>query len=443
MFIVLEEKSYLLVIGSDPALRRHLDLMFNNDPNASYGESTEDLTYVIHGCTTCIDALTLTKAALDKDTPYKMVFIEDTLIDGPGLNLISQLWHMDQHLHAVLCTADTELTWQHIVETLGESDQLLILQKPFSDLELRQIVHATMRKWQLGKQSQNVMQYMEQQINLRTQAIEEANKILLQSEKLAALGQLAAGIVHEINIPAQYVGDNIKVVSNFFGSITRLLSYYRQLFNEYGNQDWLQKIRDQEHKEDLVFILEDAPLAIEQTLEGVAQIVRIVQAMKGFSQISQGTISSLNVNLALENTLLVARNSYKYLADIETQFGDIPTIECFPGELNQVFLNIIVNAAQAIEEANTGRGKITISTAATGDGVEIRISDTGCGIPEAVRERVFDPFFTTKEIGKGTGQGLNIAYRIIQQQHGGSLSFTTEAGTGTTFIVRLNRQLPK
>jgi signal transduction histidine kinase len=438
-----EEKSFILVIDNGPALRNHLDQMFNNDPNASFAESTEDLTYLINGCSTCADGLTILKEALENDTPYKMVFVESTLVDGSGLELISEFWQLDQDLHAVLCSADTELSWQHIVETLGESDQLLILQKPFSDLELRQIVHATMRKWQLGKQSQNVMQYMEQQINLRTQAIEEANKNLLQSEKLAAVGQLAAGIAHEINTPAQYVGDNIKAVSDFFGSITRLLSYYRQLLNEHGNRDWLQQINEQEHKEDLGFILEDAPLAIEQSLEGVAQIVRIVQAMKGFSHIGQGNISSININLALENTLLVARNSYKYLADIETQFGDLPTIECFPGELNQVFLNIIVNAAQAIEEAKKGRGKITIHTAATEEGLEIRISDTGCGIPEAARERVFDPFFTTKDVGKGTGQGLNIAYRIIQQQHGGTLSFTTETGIGTTFIILLNRQLPK
>ncbi len=443
MFIEVEEKSCVLVIDPDPALRSHLDKLFNGDAEASLGESTENLTYLIHGCDSCAAAISILEQALSNEMPYHMVFVESELSDGSGLELISKLWQIDQDLHAVLCSADPKLNWQRIVDTLGESDQLLILQKPYSDLELRQIVHAMMRKWQLGKQSQHVMQFMEQQINLRTQAIEEANKNLLQSEKLAAVGQLAAGIAHEINTPAQYVGDNIKAISDFFGSVTRLLNHYRQLLSENGKNDWLQQMHEHEKHEDLAFILEDAPMAIEQSLEGVAQIVRIVQAMKGFSHMGQGAVSTININLALENTLLVARNSYKYIADLETHFADLPSIECFPGELNQVFLNIIVNAAQAIEESKQGRGKITITTATTAEGVEISISDTGIGIPDAIRDRVFDPFFTTKDVGKGTGQGLNIAYRIIHQQHGGTLSFSSAAGSGTTFVIRLNRHLPK
>lgn len=443
MFIEIEEKSCVLVIDPDPTLRNHLDAIFNGDPVASLRADTDNLTYLIHGCDSAKDATNILQRGLDNGMPYHLVFVSSGLPDGDGLTLISTLWHLDADLHAVLCNDAPNLNWQQIVDTLGESDQLLILQKPFSDLEIRQTVHAMMRKWQLGKQSQQVMAFMEQQINLRTLAIEEANKNLLQAEKLAAVGQLAAGIAHEINTPAQYVGDNIKAISDFFGSITRLLSFYRKLLNENSNQDWLEQLREQEHKEDLAFVLADAPMAIEQSLEGVAQIVRIVQAIKGFSHIGQSSISVININLALENTLLVARNSYKYLADIETNFADIPSIECFPGELNQVFLNILVNAAQAIEESKKGRGKITIATLPTESGVEIHISDTGNGIPEAIRERIFDPFFTTKDVGKGTGQGLNIAYRIIHEQHGGKLRFNSETGIGTTFVIRLNRQLPK
>lgn len=440
MFIAVEEKSSILVVDPDPILLRSLQVMLNNSADVSAGDQA-DLSYRINGCVTCNDTLLMVGDGLADETPYQLVFVESRLADGNGLDLISRLWHLDADLHVVLCTADPDLSWQQIVDTLGESDQLLILQKPYSELELRQIVHAMMRKWQLGKQSQNVMHFMEQQIQERTLAIEDANKTLLQSEKLAAVGQLAAGIAHEINTPAQYVGDNIRAIKDFFGSMTRLLAFYRQILSE--RDEWLEQINEQENREDLAFILDDAPQALEQSLEGVSQIVQIVQAMKGFAHMGHSRASHININLALENTLLVARNSYKYLADVETRFAALPDIECFPGELNQVFLNIVVNAAHAIEDAGKGRGRITIETLALEDEVEIRISDTGTGIPEDIRGRIFEPFFTTKDVGKGTGQGLDIAYRIVKQQHRGSLEFVSEMGVGTTFIIRLSRLLPK
>lgn len=443
MFFEAEEASAILVIDPDLRLREQLDEMFNGSSDASLTMAAGNLSHLIHGCSNCALAKEKISNRFAEDLPYHLIFVESQLEDGSGLNLISELWQLDPDLHVVLCTADPNLSWQQIVNTLGESDQLLILEKPFSDLELRQIVNAALRKWQLSKQSQNVMKFMESQIKERTQAIEEANRNLLQSEKLAAVGQLAAGIAHEINTPAQYVGDNIKAIGDFFNGITRLLEFYRVVLNQSGQPDLLQQMMELERKEDLEFILEDAPMAIEQSLEGMAQIVRIVQAMKGFSHMGSSPIANINLNLALENTLLVAQNSYKNYADVITAFSDIPAIECFPGELNQVFLNIILNAAHAIEDSPQERGKITIITRPTETGVEIRIGDTGTGIPEHIRDHIFDPFFTTKEVGRGSGQGLNIAYRIVHQQHGGAIAFETEAGVGTTFIIRLNRYLPK
>lgn len=442
MFIEIEEKSSILVIDSDSSLRTKLDTMLNGAEDASNSGNTDYLSYFIHGCESCSQAVSMIQQELDHDRPYHLIFVESQLGDGDGLELISQLWHIDSDLHVVLCTGNPNLTWQQINTVLGESDQLLILQKPFSELELRQIVHAMLRKWQLSKQSQQVMKYMEMQINLRTKEIEEANNSLRQSERLAAVGQLAAGIAHEINTPAQYVGDNIRAISDFFENLTELIEFYRRLISSSDNSEWLQKINDQEQKADLEFILQDAPQALEQSLEGLSQIVRIVQAMKGFSHSGQTRSANININLALENTLLVARNSYKYVADVVTNFNELPSIECYPGELNQVFLNIIVNAAHAIEDSQKGRGIITVTTAANANGVEIRISDTGLGIPKSIQDRIYDPFFTTKDVGRGTGQGLNIAYRIIAQQHGGNLFFETAANTGTTFIIQLNRYLP-
>jgi two-component system NtrC family sensor kinase len=442
MFNNTEEKSAILVIDPDPSLRTHLDVMFNGSPVASLSDNQENLTYLIHGCTQSETAKLKVKSRLANGAPYELLFIESRIENGSGLELISHLWQIDPDLHVVLCSADPDLNWQLIVNKLGESDQLLILQKPFSDLALRQTVHAMIRKWQLGKQSQNVMQFMEAQINQRTLEIQEANNNLLQSEKLAAVGQLAAGIAHEINTPAQYVGDNIKAIGDFFDSITRLLSLYRHLLSEQQQPELMEQVHELEEKEDLAYILEDMPLAIAQSLEGMSQIVRIVQAMKGFSHVGPSRIANINVNQALENTLVVSRSSYKYFADVVTKLGEIPLIECYPGELNQVFLNIIVNAAHAIEDGRKGRGTITVVTAPTEKGVEIRISDTGNGIPETIRSRVFDPFFTTKDVDRGSGQGLNIAYRIIHQQHRGTLTFTTETGVGTTFIINLHCFLP-
>lgn len=439
MFIEVEEHSRILVVDPDPAIRNRLDAMFNGSAQASREHAPENLSCLFLGCATVAEAVSGIGAGIESGQIIQLLLVENKLPDGTGLDLIRQLWQTDTDLHVVLFSAGPELSWDRIVTTLGESDQLLILEKPFSDLELRQVVHAALRKWQLNKQSQNVMRYMEQQIEQRTLAIEQANKHLLQAEKLAAVGQLAAGIAHEIATPAQYVGDNLNAIGDFFASIARLLEQYRKLLSAQADQR--QVIDQLERQADLAFILEDAPLAIAQSLEGISQIVRIVQAMKGFSHSGQSNVGWLDVNLALENALLIARNSYKYVAEVETHFGDVPAIECFPGELAQVFLNIIVNAAQAIEDGKKGDGKIDIRTAAVGDCVEIRIADNGPGIPEPIRDRIFDPFFTTKDFGKGSGQGLHIAYRIVTQQHGGTLSVVSETGQGTEFLIRLNRQL--
>ena len=439
MFIEIQEKSSILVIDPNPALHSQLLNLYNGSTPSS---ATSNASHVIDCCNCCLEAKRRIQQGLDNDARYQIAFVETQLADGNGLKLINELWQLDHTLQIVLCTADPELTWQQIIDIVGESDQLLILQKPFSELELRQIVQALVRKWQLIKQSQDVLQFMEHQIALRTQDIEAANKNLLQSEKLAAVGQLAAGIAHEINTPAQYVGDNINAISDFFSSMSKMLGFYRQLLSENSDSELKRHIQEQEKKEDLDYILEDAPLAIKQSLEGMAQIVRIVQAMKGFSHIGQSRTGNIDVNLALENTLLVTRSNYKYIADVETHFADLPSIECYPGELNQVFLNIIVNAAHAIEDSQKGRGKITVSTNVIEGGIEVRISDTGTGIPESIRDKIFDPFFTTKDVGRGSGQGLNIAYRIIHEQHQGTLNVESELGVGTTFIIRLNRHLP-
>lgn len=193
---------------------------------------------------------------------------------------------------------------------------------------------------------------------------------------------------------------------------------------------------------DLDFLMEEAPRAVEQTLEGVERIAVIVRAMKEFSHPGPQEMTAVDLRKAIESTLVVCRNEYKYVADVETEFDDdLPPVQCLPGEINQVVLNLIVNAAHAIAETlepGSGRkGTIRIAVRRDGDWAEMRISDTGSGIPEDVRPRIFEPFFTTKEVGKGTGQGLAIAYNVITAKHKGTITFETAVGKGTTFIIRL------
>lgn len=269
---------------------------------------------------------------------------------------------------------------------------------------------------------------------------------LLQSQKLEAIGQLAAGIAHEINSPAQYIADNIGFLQDAFAAINTVLQKYEGLLQAVKEVtlspeliDGVEKAVEQARLE---YLLEESPLAIEEALEGIERVTRIVQAMKEFSHPGVEGKTTIDLNKVIESTITVARSEWKYVAEMETDFDpDLPLVRCLPGEFSQVILNIIVNAAQAIadlvEKKNGAKGKIRISTHHDEDWVEIRINDTGPGIPEAIRSRIFDPFFTTKEVGQGTGQGLAISYSIIVEKHGGTISFETELGQGTTFIIRL------
>ena len=202
----------------------------------------------------------------------------------------------------------------------------------------------------------------------------------------------------------------------------------------------LAKVRKAEEAADCDYLLEEIPKALAQTLEGVTRVATIVRAMKEFAHPEGKEMAAADINRALQSTLTVARNELKYIADVETEFGELPLVVCNVGDLNQVFLNLLVNAAHAIGEkvGKSGqKGNIRVRTVAEGGTVLVTVSDTGCGIPEANRARVFDPFFTTKEVGRGTGQGLAIARSVVVDRHKGALTFESEEGKGTTFYVRL------
>lgn len=254
---------------------------------------------------------------------------------------------------------------------------------------------------------------------------------LTQSHKLEAIGQLAAGVAHEINTPAQFIGDNISFLKKNWTLVDKIL------------QDFIKKegaLMDEKGRKSLQFLLQEIPKAVNDAGEGINRISTIVKAMREFSHPNEAK-KLVNINQAIETTLTVARNEWKYVADLEMDFDpSLPDVPCFPGDFNEVILNIIVNAGHAIAkkfQSKNQKGMIYVRTSSNGSIVTIEIQDNGTGIPESIKSRVYDPFFTTKPVGEGTGQGLYLSHQIIEKKHGGRLYFESVDGEGTTFKIEL------
>jgi signal transduction histidine kinase len=264
--------------------------------------------------------------------------------------------------------------------------------------------------------------------------IQERMKVeieLRQVHKLESVGRLAAGVAHEINTPAQFANDSVHFVAEAFGDLARLIATYRK-----G-----EPAEELEDEINLAYLMDQVPPALQRSVDGLARIRDIVRAMKEFAYPEGGQMSHADLNRSILNTLTIARNEYKYVAELVTELGELPPVMCHVGEINQVVLNLVVNAAHAIADvvspSSADRGRITVRTYVEGERVVVAVRDTGGGIPEAIRSRIFDPFFTTKDVGKGTGQGLAIAHSVIVAKHGGALWFDTEVGTGTTFYAAI------
>jgi len=267
---------------------------------------------------------------------------------------------------------------------------------------------------------------------------------LRQAQKLEAVGQLASGIAHEINTPIQFVGDSISFLEQSFRDVQQLMSLYRNSIPAVtGNPEYEQALRDIQDMEDhieLGFLEDQVPKSFDRVADGISRVSSIVNAMRNFAHPDRKEKQAADINQMLMNTLTIAHNTYKYVADLETELQELPAVVCHRGNLNQAFLNIIVNAAHAIEEKfgiDEKKGRITVKSASEDDRVWVSISDTGSGIPEKHHDRIYDPFFTTKEPGMGTGQGLSISRKIVVDQHGGSMHFETSPGKGTTFFIQI------
>ena len=269
---------------------------------------------------------------------------------------------------------------------------------------------------------------------------------LRHAQKLESIGQLAAGIAHEINTPTQYVGDNTRFLQEAFEGLADLLAICEGLGGdnegEESAEELVARMTAAAADANLDFMIEQIPEALAESLTGLGRVAKIVKAMKAFSHPGGDERELANLNEGIERTVTLCTNEWKYVSDVEMDLDpDLPLVSCLPGEINQVILNMVVNAAHAIEaklgKSTAEKGAIGIRTCTRGDDVEIRISDSGSGMPPEVQERIFDPFFTTKSVGKGTGQGLAISHAVVVENHGGTIAVESEPGEGTTFIIHL------
>ena len=262
--------------------------------------------------------------------------------------------------------------------------------------------------------------------------LKQTQSQILQQEKMASIGQLAAGVAHEINNPMGFISSNLGTLGKYTDKLSEFINIQSRALESIDDVQKAEELREARKRLKIDYILEDIRELIKESLDGADRVKKIVQDLKSFSRVDEAEYKMADINECIESTLNIVWNELKYKATVHKEYGDIPMTRCYPQQLNQVFMNLLVNASHAIEK----QGEITIKTWNSGNTINVSISDTGCGIPEDKINRIFEPFFTTKEVGKGTGLGLSIAYDIIKK-HNGEISVQSEVGRGTTFTVKI------
>jgi signal transduction histidine kinase len=395
------------------------------------------------------EALAKVGDSLRADQPYAMAFVDMRMPPGwDGAETIERLWQADPRLQIVICTAYSDTSWEEVLARLDARDRLLILKKPFDNIEVRQLANALTEKWALTHQAALHIDHLEEAVQERTRKLTQANDALkaeiserkqlesqlVQSEKLASIGQLAAGVAHEINNPIGYIFSNFGMLQEYLDKLFEMLAAYERAEEQGIDPAAAARLRALRQDMELDFLKDDVPGLMRESKEGIVRVRTIVQDLKDFSRVdSAQEWQWANLHQGIDSTLNVVASEVRYKADVIKEYGQIPDIECLPSQINQVIMNLIVNAAHAI---GPERGRITVRTGVQGERAWFEVEDTGCGIPAEVLPRIFDPFFTTKPIGKGTGLGLSLSYGIVQK-HQGHIDVRTEVGRGTTFRVLL------
>lgn len=387
--------------------------------------------------------------ALAAGRPYAMAFVDMRMPPGwDGLETVERLWQADPHLQVVFCTAYSDASWDEVLQRLDTRDRLLILKKPFDNIEVRQLANALTAKWQASRQAASQIDRLEDAVAERTRALTDANAVLLaeiaerkrlesqlvQSEKLASIGQLAAGVAHEINNPIGYIFSNFGTLEAYLADLFGMLAAYQA--SEPGlAAAQVAALQAQRERIGLAYLQDDVPALMQESREGIVRVRRIVQDLKDFSRVdATQEWQRVDLHQGIDSTLNIVASEVRYKADVVKAYGALPEIDCLGSQLNQVVMNLVVNAAHAIGPA---RGTITIRSGREGDDrVWFEVEDTGAGIAPDVLPRIFDPFFTTKPVGQGTGLGLSLSYGIVQK-HGGRIEVRSQLGIGTAFRVTL------
>jgi len=353
----------------------------------------------------------------------------------PGMDGYAVLGHLRENR----LTRDIPVIFVTGLDSIEDEERSLALgavdyiTKPYRSPIILARVHTQLELKQARDRLTNQNVILEAELVRRLQEIQQAQGQLLQSEKMAAIGQLAAGITHEINNPVGFVASNLGSLDTYLRDIFALLDAYAEL-EEACQTDAaaLLKVRDLKQQKEIAFVREDIAQLIAESRQGLVRVIKIVSDLKNFSRAESNDWRRVNLQEGLDTTLNIVWNEIKYHCTLHKEYGEIPEVYCIASQINQVLLNLLVNAAQAIP----GKGEITIRSGQVGNEVFIAIADTGTGIPAEVLPRLFEPFFTTKPVGKGAGLGLSIAYGIVHK-HGGRIEVDSTVGKGTTFTVWL------
>nr|WP_231982603.1 ATP-binding protein [Pseudomonas mucidolens] len=406
-------------------------------------------TYTLDSAYQGQEALELVSQAQADNAPYALAFIDMRMPPGwDGLETIEHLWEVDPDLQIALCTAYSDYSFEAIEARLKYNDQLLILKKPFDNIEVQQMANTLAAKWDMARRASLKTIHLEQLVEQRTQALTLAGQALqeeiderkqlesqlVQSEKLASLGQLAAGVAHEINNPVGFISSNLGTLEGYVKQLQQMLDAYQQAEEALPSGECLEQLITLRKGMDLDFLKEDIPLLIRESKDGIGRVIQIVKDLKNFSRVDNNEKWQwTNLQQGIDSTLNIVANELKYKADVIKHYQPLPEIECLASQINQVVMNLVINATQAMGPA---RGTITISNGVEGDQVWLEVADNGCGIGADSLQKIFDPFFTTKPVGEGTGLGLSLSYGIVKKHHG-DISVRSEPGKGSTFRVVL------
>ncbi|MBI2377940.1 MAG: response regulator [Deltaproteobacteria bacterium] len=386
-----------------------------------------------------VEAVELVRAARSQGDPFSVAFVDVRMPPGiDGVATTRLILAADPEVQVVICSAYSDYTWTEMIATLGATDRMIVLRKPFEPIEVRQLALALCQKWVLGRRAALRTEELEALIKQRTAALERAVEELREemarrermeatvrgAQKLEAVGRLAGGVAHHLNTPIQYITSDVEFLETAFAGFQALVSAVRQ-----GAATPEQLARAQK-------LTQLVPDALSSTRSGLAEVTKIVMSLSEFARPPESGFAPVDLNRALRNMVDLARGEYEGVATIELELGPVPEVYCRHGELNQVFFSLLINAVHAIEDGGVEEGKIRIETRRAGDHVEVVFSDNGCGIPDDDQPRVFTPFFTTKEVDRGRGLSLSIARSVIEM-HEGAISFESVEGDGSRFTVRL------